>query len=91
MNVAWVLDAQKYIVGEIKSIYASQWQTVNSKHIEIIVRQMFSRIRVLDKWNTEFFPWDIIDIIKFNISIESFSLLNFQKGKWWLLFWIIIN
>lgn len=49
MMVGGVLEAQKYIVGEIKSIYSSQGQTVNSKHIELIVRQMFSRVRVLDK------------------------------------------
>ena len=56
MQVGGVLAAEKYIVDEIKSIYASQGQTVNSKHIELIVRQMFSRIRVLDKGDTEFFP-----------------------------------
>jgi len=65
MMVGGVLEAQKYIVGEIKSIYSSQGQTVNSKHIELIVRQMFSRVRVLDKGDTEFFPGDIVDIIEF--------------------------
>lgn len=49
MTVAGVLAAQTYIVDDIKSIYSSQGQTVNSKHIELIVRQMFSRVRVLDK------------------------------------------
>jgi DNA-directed RNA polymerase subunit beta' len=66
MEVAWILKTQEYIVDEIKSIYASQWQTVNSKHIELIVRQMFSRVRILDKWDSEFFPWDIVDIIRYN-------------------------
>ena len=56
MEVAWILKTQEYIVWEIKSIYASQWQTVNSKHIELIVRQMFSRVRILDKWDSEFYP-----------------------------------
>jgi DNA-directed RNA polymerase subunit beta' len=65
MQVGGVLAAEKYIVDEIKSIYASQGQTVNSKHIELVVRQMFSRIRVLDKGDTEFFPGDIVDIITF--------------------------
>ncbi len=49
MDVAGVLESQTYIVNDIKSIYSSQGQTVNSKHIELIVRQMFSRVRVLDK------------------------------------------
>lgn len=66
MDVWGILKTQEYIVDEIKSIYASQWQTVNSKHIELIVRQMFSRVRILDKWESEFFPWDIVDIIRYN-------------------------
>lgn len=64
MQVWGVLAAEQYIVDEIKSIYSSQWQTVNSKHIELIVRQMFSRVRVISKWDSSFFPWDIVDIIK---------------------------
>ncbi len=64
-EVAWVLTAQQYIVNDIKSIYASQGQTVNSKHIELIIRQMFSRVRVTSKGDSEFFPWDVVDIIKF--------------------------
>jgi DNA-directed RNA polymerase subunit beta' len=71
MNVAWVMSAEQYIVDEIKSIYSSQWQTVNSKHIELIVRQMFSRVRIIDKWDTEFYPGDIVDIIKFKKANDS--------------------
>ena len=77
MQVGGVLAAEKYIVDEIKSIYASQGQTVNSKHIELIVRQMFSRIRVLDKGDTEFFPGDIVDIITF--KKENDALLSVGK------------
>lgn len=76
-EIAWILKTQEYIVNEIKSIYASQWQTVNSKHIELIVRQMFSRVRVLDKWDSEFFPWDIVDIIR--LKWENDRLLKEKK------------
>lgn len=71
MNVAGTLSAQNYIVGEIKAIYSSQGQTVNSKHIELVVRQMFSRARVLDKGDTDFFPGDIVDVIKFKKENEK--------------------
>ena len=37
MDVSGVVASEQYIVDDIKSIYASQGQTVNSKHIEIIV------------------------------------------------------
>ena len=80
MNIVWVLETEQYIVDEIKSIYSSQGQTVNSKHIEIIVRQMFSRVRVIDKWDTEVFPWDIVDIIKF--KNENDKLISEGKKPW---------
>ncbi len=82
MNVAWVMSAEQYIVNEIKSIYSSQWQTVNSKHIELIVRQMFSRVRVLDKWDTEFYPGDIVDIIKFKKANDSL-IAEWKRASIW--------
>ena len=82
MQVWWVLAAEKYIVDEIKSIYSSQGQTVNSKHIELIVRQMFSRIRVLDKGDTEFFPGDIVDIITFKRENDALLAEGKKPGIW---------
>ncbi len=65
MEIAGALKTQLYIVGEIKGIYSSQGQTVNSKHIELIIRQMFSKVRITNAGDTSFFPGDIVDIIKF--------------------------
>ena len=89
MEVSWVIDSEQYIVDEIQSIYSSQWQTVNSKHIELIVRQMFSRVRILDKWDTEFFPWDIVDIIHFKNANDKL-ISSWLKSWIWerLLLWI---
>jgi len=79
-EVAWVLAAEQYIVNDIKSIYASQGQTVNSKHIELIIRQMFSRVRVTSKWDSEFFPGDVVDIIKF--KSQNDRLIKEGKKPW---------
>ncbi|NVP17285.1 DNA-directed RNA polymerase subunit beta' [Candidatus Gracilibacteria bacterium] len=76
-DIAGVLSTQQYIVDEIKAIYSSQGQTVNSKHIELIVRQMFSRVRVTSKGDTEFFPGDIVDIIRF----KSDNAKLIKEGK----------
>lgn len=54
-----------YIVNDIKEIYSSQGQTVNAKHIELIVRQMFSKIRVTNAGDSSFFPGDVVDVIRF--------------------------
>ncbi len=53
---------QKYLSKEIQFIYASQGQKLNNKHIEIIIRQLFSRVRVIDPGDTELLPGEIVEI-----------------------------
>ena len=57
---------QQYIVREVKSIYASQGQTINDKYIEIIVKQMCSKVRVVDPGDSVFLPGEILNYIKLN-------------------------
>lgn len=65
MDTAGMLATEMYIVNDIKEIYSSQGQTVNAKHIELIVRQMFSKIRITNAGESTFFPGDIVDVIRF--------------------------
>ena len=65
MDTAGPLATELYIVSDIKEIYSSQGQTVNAKHIELIVRQMFSKVRITNAGDSTFFPGDIVDIIRF--------------------------
>ncbi len=52
---------QKYIISEVQEIYASQGQAINDKHIEVIIKQMFSKLRVKDSGDSEYLPGEIID------------------------------
>jgi len=54
------LATQKYIIREIQYIYSSQGQKLNDKHIELIARQMFSRIYIKDSGDTELLPGEIV-------------------------------
>ncbi len=51
---------QRYIVNEVLRIYAAQGQDVADKHLEIIVRQMFSRVQVEDPGDSTFVMGDIV-------------------------------
>ncbi|PIW36683.1 MAG: DNA-directed RNA polymerase subunit beta' [Candidatus Kerfeldbacteria bacterium CG15_BIG_FIL_POST_REV_8_21_14_020_45_12] len=51
---------QKYIIKEIQYIYSSQGQKLNDKHIEVIIRQMFSRSKVLDAKDTDLVVGDVV-------------------------------
>jgi DNA-directed RNA polymerase subunit beta' len=52
---------QKYLSKEMQFIYSSQGQKLNNKHIEVIIRQMFSRIRVNDPGDTDLLPGETIE------------------------------
>ncbi|MCR4311595.1 MAG: DNA-directed RNA polymerase subunit beta', partial [Candidatus Taylorbacteria bacterium] len=54
--------AQEYIITEVTKPYELQGETVSRKHIEVIVRQMFSRRKVTDAGGTELSRGDIADL-----------------------------
>ena len=56
---------QRYIVKEVQRIYVSEGASINNKHIEIIIRQMFDRVRITDAGDSGFTPGKIIEKSKF--------------------------
>jgi DNA-directed RNA polymerase subunit beta' len=52
---------QQYMLREIQDIYSSQGQRLNDKHIEIIIRQMFSRVYIEDAGDTDLLPGEVIE------------------------------
>jgi len=52
---------QRYLSKEIQFIYTSQGQKLNNKHIEIIIRQMFSRVMVTEAGDTDLLPGEIVE------------------------------
>jgi len=44
---------ERYVIKEVQKIYSLQGASIQDKHIEVIVRQMFSRVRVKDPGDTE--------------------------------------
>jgi DNA-directed RNA polymerase subunit beta' len=51
---------QRYIINEVLRIYAAQGQDVADKHLEIIVRQMFSRVQIEDPGDGMFVSGDVV-------------------------------
>ena len=46
MALVGVEETQRYIMGDIQRIFASQGQIIADKHLEVVIRQMFSRVQV---------------------------------------------
>lgn len=53
----------RYIVGEVQTIYASQGQNINDKHVEIISRQMLSKVRIVEPNDAKFLPGEVVNVI----------------------------
>ena len=51
---------QRYIVAEVQTIYAAQGQSISEKHIEVIIRQMFSRVQIEESGDSLFVTGDIV-------------------------------
>ncbi len=53
--------AQQYLVDEVQKVYRSQGVNINDKHIEIIVHQMLTKVRVDSSGDTELVPDELVD------------------------------
>ncbi|KKS25554.1 MAG: DNA-directed RNA polymerase subunit beta', partial [Candidatus Jorgensenbacteria bacterium GW2011_GWF2_41_8] len=51
----------RYIIREVQSIYFPTGDSINDKYIELIVRQMFARVRVADPGDTDFLSGDVVE------------------------------
>jgi DNA-directed RNA polymerase subunit beta' len=65
LRIKGVNAVQEYLVNEIQEVYRMQGVKLNDKHIEVIVRQMLQKSRVIDSGDSQFLEGDQIDRIKF--------------------------
>jgi len=56
---------ERYIIKEIQKIYSLQGAPIHDKHIEVIVRQMFSRVRIRDGGDTAFTAGEVLEKSRF--------------------------
>ncbi len=77
MRLQGVEATQRYVMNEILKIFAGQGQNVADKHLEIIVRQMFSRVQIEDAGDSEFVTGDIVS--KLAVAETNESLVAAKK------------
>ncbi|MEK7121650.1 MAG: DNA-directed RNA polymerase subunit beta', partial [Patescibacteria group bacterium] len=51
----------RYIIREVQAIYSPTGDSINDKHVELIVRQMFSRVKILDSGDTDLLAGDTVE------------------------------
>jgi len=74
-------EAERYIVNEVQKIYASEGAPINDKHIEVVVRQMFSRVRIKEVGDTEFINGDVVEKSKFLTANREIKKMGGEPAK----------
>lgn len=77
MRLQGVSATQQYIMNEVLKIFASQGQNIADKHLEIIVRQMFSRVQIEDPADSEFVTGDIVS----KLTVVETNQRLLESGK----------
>ena len=54
--------AQQYLVDEVQRVYRSQGVEISDKHVEVIVRQMIKKVKVVDSGTTKLLPGELVEL-----------------------------
>jgi len=71
-----VLEIQLFLVKEVQLVYQSQGVDIADKHIEVIVRQMTSKVKIENGGDTDYLPGEIVELQKIESINRSLLLLN---------------
>ncbi|MHB1382134.1 MAG: DNA-directed RNA polymerase subunit beta', partial [Thermoleophilia bacterium] len=71
-------DTEVYIVKGVQDVYRRQGVDINDKHIELVVRQMMKRMRIVERGDTDFLPGQLVEKLVFKrVNAETKK----NKGK----------
>ena len=85
--------AQQYLVDEVQRVYRSQGVEIADKHVEIIVRQMTKKVKVIDAGDTKLLPGELVEVQLFekenaevqknggNLATCEYMLLGITKAS----------
>jgi DNA-directed RNA polymerase subunit beta' len=69
-------ECAKYLVGEVQRVYMSQGVEIHDKHIELIVRQMLKKVRIVNVGSSDYLPGELQDGHRVAIENERLTRLK---------------
>lgn len=75
-------EAQKFLVDQVQSVYQSQGIDISDKHIEVIVRQMTSKVRVDDGGDTTMLPGELVELRQIEQVNEAMSITGGAPARY---------
>ena len=71
LRVTDVLTVENYLLHEVQAVYRGQGVEIGDKHVEVMVRQMLRKVRIMDPADTDILPGAMLDIADFTKANED--------------------
>ena len=65
LSIAGVERVESYLLTEVQKVYRLQGVEISDKHVEVMVRQMLRKVRIINSGDTNLLPGSLVDIHKF--------------------------
>ncbi len=75
-------EAQNFLVAQVQSVYQSQGIDISDKHIEVIVRQMTSKVKVDDGGDTVMLPGELVALREIEQINEAMAITGGEPAKY---------
>jgi DNA-directed RNA polymerase subunit beta' len=73
--------AEEYIVSEINKVYELQGASISRKHVEVIIKQMFGRVKITNPGDTRFTQSDVVEVSTFRAENARVKALGSTEAK----------
>ncbi|MCP3875696.1 MAG: DNA-directed RNA polymerase subunit beta', partial [Desulfobacteraceae bacterium] len=81
MNIKGEVELAKYLVDEVQEVYRLQGVRINDKHIEVVIRQMMRRVKVISTGDTNFIPDEQVDRVNFEEMNREVAMSGGEPAK----------
>ncbi|QXE01847.1 DNA-directed RNA polymerase subunit beta' [Terribacillus sp. DMT04] len=81
LRVRGVAGVQQYLLKEVQKVYRMQGVEIGDKHVEVMVRQMLRKVRVVDSGQTNVLPGSLLEIHQFREANRSVLQEDLQPAS----------
>lgn len=81
LEIKGLSGVQNYILQEVQRVYRLQGVEINDKHIEIMIRQMLRKVRILENGDTSLLPGAMVDLFKYEKANKKAFVDGVEPAK----------
>ncbi|MUT68180.1 DNA-directed RNA polymerase subunit beta' [Paenibacillus sp. NEAU-GSW1] len=80
LRIKGIRGVQNYILQEVQRVYRNQGVEINDKHVEVMVKQMLRKIRIVDAGDTTLLPGAFVDIHEYEAQNREAILAGLEPA-----------